>query len=191
LIRYTRERIARFILKGEYAPETEQALDWVQGELGVVINEKNARMVRGIAAVKAGASLEDVSKTLTWKEFESFCAALLRAKGFVVLENLTLTKPRAQVDIVARSSSMALVADCKHWAKDMGQSSLDRVIVAQAKRAHLLRIKMPRLEPMVIVIVCLSHETGRYVSPGVVVPIHTLVDFVSNLSSYTQDIPRF
>jgi Holliday junction resolvase-like predicted endonuclease len=191
LTRFSQEKIARFIIDGEYGLETERALEWIQGELGVAINEKNARMVRGIAAVRAGATLDEVGKTLTWKEFESFCAALLRAKGFEVLENLTLTKPRVQIDIVARTPSVALVVDCKHWAKDMGQSSLDRVVMAQAKRARILRAKMPQLEPMVVVVVSLSDETGRYVRPGVVVPIHTLADFVSGLSSYTVDIPRF
>ena len=191
MVRYTQERIARFILDGKGAPETERALDWIRDELGIIVTESNARMVRGIAAVKVGASLEDVSKILTWKEFESFCAALLRAKGLEVQENLTLKKPRAQIDILARSSAMALVVDCKHWAKDMGQSSLDGVVMAQTKRAEMLRLKMPRLEPMVVVVVSLSNEAGRYVRPGVLVPIHTLADFVSNLSSYTQDLPRF
>jgi hypothetical protein len=191
LVHYSRERLVRFIQEGETDRETDAALGWIQKELDIKATQENARMIRGMAAVKAGASLDDIGKTLSWREFESFCATLLRVKGFEVSENLTLTRPRAQIDILARSHSIALVVDCKHWAKEMGPSALDRVVMAQARRAQLLRSKRPELEPMIVVVLSLANESGRYVRPGVVVPVHTLGDFISGLTSYTEDIPRF
>jgi hypothetical protein len=185
------ERIDRF-LRGEYeSPEMQAAVSWAEGELGISPTEENARILRGIAAVKAGANSEAVAKVLSWKEFESFCAALLRARGLSVRENLMLTKPRAQVDLLARSGSLALLIDCKHWAKTMGSSALSQVALAQARRAGLVRRKIRDVEPMVVVILVLSNEVTRYVEGAAVVPIYALADFIDNLGAYSEGLERY
>jgi len=186
----SRENLGKFLLDGTDTAETRRALSWVESELGIPQTQENLHIVRAIAAVRAGTPSDAVARILDWKEFEGFCASLLRAKGFAVTENLTMTKPRGQVDLLARTTSVALAVDCKHWARTRGASALSRVASAQARRADLLRTKLGKVEPMVVVIVVLSEEATRYVNGAAVVPIHALGDFVDNFDSYADGLPR-
>jgi Holliday junction resolvase len=143
-----------------------------------------------LAAVRLGVPPEEAASDLEWREFEGFCAALFKAKGFDVLENVTTTRPRVQVDLLARSSSITLIVDCKHWRRAMGASSLSRVVASQARRADLLRTKMEGLEPVVVVILSMADEQARYVDGAAVVPVFALADFLENLAGYTQGLPH-
>jgi hypothetical protein len=172
-------------------PRVKDAISRTARELGLLRASQNERAVRAVAAIRSGASPEQVAKVLLWREFEQLCAHILRARGFEVRENITLTKPRVQVDILARSSAVGLAVDCKHWKREMGYSGLLRAVTAQSRRAAVLREKMPFLEPLLVVLVSLANESARYVGTGIVVPLHTLGDFVSNLDAYAQDTPRF
>jgi len=186
----SRENLGKFLLDGADTAETRSALSWVERELGVPLTQENAHVVRAVAAIKAGTPADAVARILSWKEFEGFCASLLRAKGFAVTENLTMTKPRGQVDLLARTTSIALAVDCKHWARARGASALSRVASAQARRADLLRAKTGSIEPMVVVIIVLSEEPTRYVNGAAVVPVHALGDFIDNFDSYADGLPR-
>jgi Holliday junction resolvase-like predicted endonuclease len=181
----------KFLQTGLDGPEAVRALSWVERELRIIPTPQNMRMTRALAAIKAGASPEDVAKALDWREFESFCAALFKAKGFEVLENLTTTRPRTQVDLLARSASLTLVVDCKHWRRAMGTSSLATVVARQAKRTNLLRTKLRGLEPAVVVILSMTDEEARYVDGAAVVPIFALGDFLDNLAGYTEGLRRY
>jgi restriction endonuclease len=186
----SRENLGKFLLDGKSTSETRSALYWVERDLGIPLTQENAHVVRAIAAVRAGTPADAVARILHWKEFEAFCASLFRAKGFDVTENLTMTKPRGQVDLLARTTSVALAVDCKHWARTRGASALSKVASAQARRADLLRAKMDGIEPMVVVIVVLSDEPTRYVNGAAVVPIHALGDFIDNFDGYADSLPR-
>jgi hypothetical protein len=184
------DTLSKFLLSAADTAETKRALAWAERELGVTADGRNVRAVRAIAAVKAGATPEAVARVLDWKEFEGFCASLLRAKGLTVEENITMTKPRVQVDLLARSVSVALVIDCKHWGRTVGASSLSRVAAAQALRADRLRGRLDQIEPMVVVILVLSNEATRYVNGAAVVPVQALGNFIDDLDRYTDGLPR-
>jgi Holliday junction resolvase len=186
----SRESLGRFLLDGSDTRETRLALAWLERELGAALTHENMHVVRAMAAVRAGTPPDAVARVLDWKEFEAFCASLLRAKGLEVTENLTMTKPRGQVDLLARTSRIALAVDCKHWARTMGKSALSRAAEAQARRADLLRRKMGRVEPMVVVMLVLSDVPTKYVNGAAVVPIYALGDFIDNVDSYTDGLPR-
>ena len=184
------DALSKFLLLGAETASTRRALSWVERELGIAVTEDNARAVRAVAALRAGAPPEEIAKILDWKEFEGFCASLLRARGFRVEENVTMRKPRVQVDLLARSSTVALVIDCKHWGRTVGPSTLGTVAEAQAKRADRLRGRLDQIEPMVVVIVVLSNEATRYVNGAAIVPIFALADFAGNVEGYTDGLPR-
>jgi hypothetical protein len=186
----SRGSLVKFLQTGLDGPESINALCWVERELRVVPTTHNTRVIRAIAAIKMGAYPEDVASVLDWKEFETFCAALFRAKGFEVSENITTARPRMQVDLLARSGSLALVVDCKHWYRPMAMSSLSRVIASQEKRADLFRMKRPSLEPMVVVILSAVDETVRYMDGAAIVPVFTLANFLDNLVGYAEGLPR-
>jgi restriction endonuclease len=81
------------------------------------------RLKTSILAVSLGADVMKISQFLTWKDFERFASEILLDCGFRTNNNVRFTKPRAEIDIVATKSQLALSIDCKHWANN-GRSAL-------------------------------------------------------------------
>ncbi len=84
--------------------------------------------------LKAGTDIVDFSKDLHWRDFEAFGSALLSESGYDVTRNLILTKPRAELDIIATMQKRAIAIDCKHW-KYSSPGKLSVAIRAQRLRA--------------------------------------------------------
>ncbi len=122
---------------------------------------------------------------MNWKEFESFCASLFRAKGYSVAENIVLKKPRMQVDLLARNGSVALAVDCKHWARAGGGDALARIAKAQSLRAISLRSRRPGLEPLAAVILVMTSGDEKFSEGAAVVPIQSLFDFLDHVESFS------
>ena len=154
--------------------------------VGVVHPSDSPRVLRAMVAMEAGVPGEMVAKYLDWRDFERFCARLLTAKGFDATLDVRLKRPRAQIDILARSSSISLLIDCKHWARGRGSAGLAVVVEKQAARARLVRSAMKDLEPMAIVVISLAEERPRFVGGAAVVPLRTLGDFIDNVHGYSS-----
>jgi hypothetical protein len=183
---YSEEQIESFLAGGAGSREAEKALLSLEGELSMPVSDGGERILRAIAASKVGAPPETVAKFLGWREFEMFCAALLRLRGYTVSENIVLTKPRAQIDLLARSASLALAVDCKHWKKGMGVAALAKAAEAQAGRVRALRSRTERLEPTVVVILVFTNEAPRFVNGAAVVPIYAFSSFLENPLGYSE-----
>lgn len=138
----------------------------------------------GMALCARGEEIEKVSKHLGWRDFERFCSNILRARGYVVKENIILKRPRAQVDVVAVSDRLSFAVDCKHWNRSAGHSDLVRVVEAQKTRARRLRATMDGLGPIASVILVLVDSGERFVDGGAVVPIFALGDFLNSIESH-------
>lgn len=138
----------------------------------------------GYALLKAGARPEEVSRLLSWKDFELLSGALLKASGYSVRENVVLTKPRAQLDIVATGTSLTLSVDCKHYRRSHSPSSLEKFARDQLRRSELLRKKAQVRGSIASVILSMSEPEGRFVGGVAVVPIRTLRSFLNSVESY-------
>ncbi len=136
------------------------------------------------ALLKEGERPEEVSKLVSWREFEQLSAAVLRASGFAVKENVILTKPRVQIDLVAAGGSTLLSVDCKHYGRQNSPSSLAGFAKNQLRRSGLLRRKTQDPRPIVSVILSLSEPEGKFVEGVAVVPIRTLQSFLNSIDSY-------
>ena len=167
-------------------PQAERAMEEVTRELGTSLAEHNERVVRAVAAMSLGVSPESVAKHLSWKEFESFCAKLLQGSGYSVEENMTLTKPRAQIDIVATGRSHVLSVDCKHWERAHSPSALASFAVAQKRRSELYRRAKPEAKPVVSVILSFSQPEGSFVEGVPVVPVRSLMSFLGSIEAYSE-----
>lgn len=177
----------RKLMAGELDDMAVAELERLKLELyGDAGKEESGRVLRAILACTRGARLEDVARTLDWKEFESFCADLLRTRGFTVTENLLISRPRAQIDILARSDLVTLAVDCKHWKRSTGSSSISRCASSQRKRARLLRARAQDLEPIASVILLLAEEQLRFVGGAAVVPVRTLGSFLDGIAGYSD-----
>ncbi len=135
-------------------------------------------------AVRLGLAAEEAAKHLDWKEFESFCAMLLGASGYSVVQNVLLKRPRAQIDIVASGPSTVLSIDCKHWQSAHPSSTLEEFAEAQKKRSAAYRRVHPEVKPIMSVILSFSEPEGRFVDGVAIVPIRTLRNFLETVESY-------
>ena len=177
-------RLRDFLDSQADSTDLRAALHWIQNEFGPLPPSSPERVLRAMAALRTGSLPDEVAKYIDWKDFEGFVAAFIGAAGFEVRQNLVLTRPRVQVDILARSGSVCLLVDCKHWARPMGPSGLAQAVSAQTRRALVVRGKMSDLEPLVVVILLLNDEPTRFIEGAAVVPIHALRDFLLNLQAY-------
>lgn len=142
----------------------------------------------GLALCVRGERPETVSKSLGWKDFEGFCSAILRAKGYRVRENIYLRKPRAQVDVLGVSELMSLAIDCKHWARTPSRGSLSALVRAQKERARRLHDTLDSLGDIAAVILVLVDGGERFVDGGAVVPIFALRDFLDNVEACRESL---
>src|SRR5437899_677524 len=81
-------------------PKAKKALDTTAELLGQTADATNQTLV-ALTLCTAGVPLEQVSRSLDWKQFESFCSGVFEASGCRVEKNVSLKKPRAQIDFVA------------------------------------------------------------------------------------------
>jgi len=158
---------------------------------GIVEPSANPRVIRAMVALEAGVPPDYVARYLDWRDFEGFCARLMAARGFSVTLDLRLKRPRAQVDILARSSSIALLVDCKHWARGRGGAGLYAVIEKQIARARLVRIAMKAVEPMAVVVLSLAEERPGFLGGAAVVPVRALGDFLDNALAYSAQLTLY
>ncbi len=160
-------------------------LESMAAETGTVPDFGNPALV-ALALCQCGTSPEEVSASLTWREFESFCSELFRASGYDVRENVVLTKPRAQIDMVASGPSFVLSVDCKHWKRAHSPSALRGFARSQLRRSRLLRRGNANRRPIVSVILSFSEPAGAFVDGVAVVPLRTLRSFLTSLESYSD-----
>ncbi|MDV3293979.1 MAG: restriction endonuclease [Nitrososphaerales archaeon] len=156
-------------------------------ELGVAPDFASRALV-ALALCRGGRRPEAVSASLSWREFESFCASLLKASGFEVTGNVSVRRPRAQIDVVAFGPSLILAVDCKHWRRESPHSALARFASAQLKRNALLRRTLSDPRPMVSAIVTLAEQRERFVDGVAVVPLHTLRSFLGSVEGHMDSL---
>jgi len=147
----------------------------------------NDRLQTALFAINLGATIEDVSEYLTWRDFESLTGLILEEKDFDITKNLILTKPRMEIDVIGKKMNTALLIDCKHW-KTMSKSALDEIVKKQIERVK--RYVADESMSALPVIVTLHQEEIQSVDNVPIVPIMKLSsfldEFLGNLDSLTS-----
>ena len=142
------------------------------------------RLQTALFAITLGATIEDVSEYLTWRDFEAITGIVLEENDFDVTKNLVLTKPRMEIDVIGKKMNLALLIDCKHW-KNMTKSALDEIVKKQIERVK--RYVADEGITALPVIVTLHQEGIQLVDNVPIVPIMKLTsfldEFVGNLDS--------
>ena len=144
--------------------------------------DENDRLKTCLLAIQMGAPIDEVSRSLGWKDFESLTAEILDASEFETTRNLVLTKPRMQIDVVGVKSDVAILIDCKHW-KRSSQSALENAVKKQIERTKRY-LKTEDVKAAVPAIVTL-HQEMRFIDKVPIIPIFQLrsfcEDFYGNL----------
>ena len=161
-----------------------RALDETAQELG--LTRTGSRALLAVALIRKGVGHAEVSRYLTWREFEAFSDALLEANGFSVTANITITKPRRQIDLYAESSTFAVCADCKHWERSFPRSVLERFAREQADRSSLYKKKRTIRVPVLPALITLVEPTSRVVLGVPVVPVWALRDFLATVNPFDE-----
>lgn len=175
------QRLERRTGSAEGACDAVQA---VADRLGLAGADPRDERLAGLALCGRGETPESVSKLLSWKDFEGFCSMILRAKGYLVRENVYLKRPRAQVDVLGVSGRISLAVDCKHWSRASGYASLGRLVDSQKARAKRLHDTLDEISPVAAVILTLTDQGARFVNGGAIVPIFAFGDFLDHVDAH-------
>ena len=145
----------------------------------------NDRLQTALFAINLGATIEDVSEYLTWRDFESLTGLILEEKDFEVTKNLILTKPRMEIDVIGKKMGIALLIDCKHW-KTMSKSALDEIVKKQIERVK--RYVADEDMSALPVIVTLHQEEIQFVGNVPIVPIIKLPSFLDEFIGNSEQL---
>ncbi len=93
--------------------------------------EDGDKLKIAVTLLEKGLPIDEISVALDWKDFEGLTAAILTSKGFAVIKNMMLTKPRMEIDVIGIRLGIAILIDCKHW-KRYSTSSIGRPFSSNA-----------------------------------------------------------
>jgi len=151
-----------------------------------VFFDENDRLKTCLLAIRMGAPIDEVSRSLDWKDFESLAAEILEASEFETTRNLILTKPRMQIDVVGVKSDVAILIDCKHW-KRASHSSLEKAVKKQIERTKRF-LKTENVKIAIPAIVTLYQEKLMFIHNVPVIPIFQLRSFCEEFYGNLDDL---
>ncbi len=143
---------------------------------GMYFFAKGDKLKFALMTLEKGATIEEVSEKIDWKDFEGLVGEILRINDFAVVQNLVLTKPRMEIDIIGIKMGLAMLIDCKHWKKT-SFSAMQTVVQKQIDRTKHYIAKTPGAIA-VPVIVTLYQDRVDFIKKVPIVPIHQFASFV-------------
>jgi hypothetical protein len=154
---------------------------FLQNGIGILdentVKFQNTDRIRAsIFAINNGATIEDVSEFLSWQNFEELVSRVLDENGFHTQQNLILTKPRMEIDVVGMKFGISILIDCKHW-KRMTQSALNDIVKKQVERVKRY-VQQTESASAIPVIVTLHQEKVDFVNQVPIVPVMQLSSFL-------------
>src|ERR671922_1679195 len=114
------------------------------------------RLYTAVLALQMNCEIEQVSRYLSWKDFEKLASEVLRSFAYHTRTNVRLVKPRMEIDVVGISTDgFAIAVDCKHW-KRTSLSSLSNFSQKQVARCERL-LKHDRTISQVVPVMLTLH----------------------------------
>lgn len=158
-----------------------QILDnFMQNGIGVFQGDQihfqdNDKLKTSLLALRMGAPIDEISQILDWKDFEALVSEILELQEFDVTRNLTLTKPRMQIDVIGTKAGVSVLIDCKHW-KRLSYSALETAVNKQIERTKHYVIK-EKVRAALPAIVTLYQEEIKFINKVPIIPIFQLDSF--------------
>jgi len=139
-----------------------------------------------------GKPSDEASKTLDWKEFETFALSILENHGYMVFQNVRLRNPKMEIDLVAHRENVAIVVDCKHWRKSISPSVMNRIVESQIIRTKNLINKgstyLGSAMKIIPTILTLYGGATPFFAGVPIVPIQKFSDYLLGIQGYLDDI---
>ena len=175
------------------------------GELLAVNNEgrvpiKSADRVRiAVESVRLGFSVDEVSRYLSWQEFEEIVEYALKEDRYLTLKNQHFKSGdnQCEVDVLGVSNNLILAIDCKRWQHGNTRMALKKAALSQLERVKMISKKEnirkieerldTRIKPQthgLPVIVTLSEPPYLSISSIPIVPILKIAGFLKEIWGY-------
>lgn len=164
------------------------AAEGAAGELGLPPSAP-LNVSSALALTRIGRDPGAVAASLSWSEFEDYCAMAITAAGYSVTRNVRLRKPTRQIDMVAESPSLVLSVDCKHWRRTAGPASLEAQAAAQEERTRIYARRSKKGDaPFLPVLLTMLDNQVRLVGGVPVVPLQALRSFLTSVSRFDEGL---
>jgi hypothetical protein len=153
---------------------------------------KADRMKLSLLALQKGCDIENISRLLSWKDFEALTSEILVLNGYSTKTNIHFSKPcRMQIDVIGANNNLAIVADCKHW-KRYSLSSISAYVEKQIRRTKILcrarkRIRYNISHAIPIILTLYSMDV-KLIDGVPIVPISKFKSFIEDVSLYLSEI---
>jgi len=117
--------------------EEEGLVNISEGQIEASLDQ---RLKIAINAVKSGADFQRVSKQLGWKEFEEMVAYTFEENGYKVKRRFRFSAEgrRWEIDVLATKKPLIICAECKHWAKSLGNSTARNIIEVHLEKVRVM-----------------------------------------------------
>ena len=174
-------------------PIAENVLDFLNNNgIGTSSGSKilfsNADKLKiAILAIKMGCDIEQISKKLTWKDFEALTSKILKLSGYNTAVHVTFSKPRMEIDVVGMKSQLAITVDCKHW-KHGSIPMLSFYVRRQIERTKILLVKRSYISFAIPIILTLHSTTVRFIKGTPIVPITEFKSFLDGLEDNLLEV---
>jgi hypothetical protein len=174
-------------------PIAENVLDFLNNNgIGTSSGSKilfsNAdRLKIAILAIKMGCDIEQISKKLTWRDFEALTSKILKLSGYKTAAHVTFSKPRMEIDVVGMKSQFAITVDCKHW-KHGSIPMLSFYVRRQIERTKILLVKRSYISFAIPIILTLHSTTVRFIKGTPIVPITEFKSFLDGLEDNLLEV---
>ena len=112
----------------------------IEEERGNITASLDQRLELAIKAVQARGDLERVSRALGWLEFEEIVARIFEENGYDVKRRFRFQADgrRWEIDILATRRPLIVCAECKHWAKGLGNTTARRIVETHLEKVETL-----------------------------------------------------
>jgi hypothetical protein len=145
------------------------------------------RLAAAILCLNCGCDIDAVSSRISWRDFEQLASTALKSAGYQTRTNVRFVKPRMEIDVVGVMSSLALVIDCKHWARTNRSAVTEHCVKQVARTDRLVKTEM-RVNQAVPLILTLHAESIKFVEGVPIVPIAQLRSFLQEMQAHLQEI---
>ena len=144
------------------------------------------RLKSALFILEKGATIDEVSEHIDWKDFEGLVAEILESKGFGTIRNMILTKPRMEIDVVGIKIGVAILIDCKHW-KRTSTSAIQTAVKKQIRRTKRY-VSQTQGAMAIPVIVTLYEEKASFINRVPIVPIQKFSSFVDEFYGNLDEV---
>ena len=145
------------------------------------------RLQAAAIALQSGCDVEQVSRHLSWKDFESLASEVLSSLDFATRTNVRFIKPRMEIDVVGVDAGFCLAVDCKHWRRT-NLSSISQFCAKQAARTEELVKRDGAISAAVPAVLTLHAERVKFVAGVPVIPVAQFRSFAMDARGFLEEM---